>query len=589
MLFFTRIYSWILIGGILMGIALSPLSYKSAEAQKKLIKLSKKSLPQKNKRLTAIVIDANTGQILYEENAFSPRCPASTIKILTVYIVFSELKRGNLRLTDQLKISQHAAQQRPTKMGLKAGNTISVRDAILGSILKSGNDSAVVLAEAISGTEAKFARLMTQTAKKLGLTKTTCVNASGWPEDAHGFLLTKQISTAADLAKLSRAIMKDFPQYYNFFYAAKLVYRGTTFKNTNPLLNKKKGVDGLKTGYGGGPVGFNFASSEKRGNLRVIAVVMGARTPQERNQKASHLLDKGFEILKIKSGSPSKKQQGLPLKETPEVLQADDVFDLEDLQEIFEETTPPPFTQKDVSPEFEETLSSLLKEKSAQSFESKPQQKISQKNITPAPPKTKTPEKISEEEFSQDNLPFGKTEDLPSFETTINAALEATEEENTETPPPFSQKEKNKSLPQTNTKGQKKPLAKKTPQKVPFGKTRDLPSFSAALSEEQEISLKKNSETPKPVPQKELSPSSKKWSIQVAMLPTSSKAKEEGKRLTQAFPSFLKVNRLRILKTDKKGHKKSFSVRFLGFSKQEAKKACQTLTSQKKQCVVITP
>ncbi|HQS83952.1 MAG TPA: D-alanyl-D-alanine carboxypeptidase [Alphaproteobacteria bacterium] len=546
------------------------------------MKVSKKLIPQKNKRLTAIVIDANTGLPLYEENAYALRCPASTIKLLVAYIVFSELKRGKLHFTDQLKISQHAAQQKPSKLGLKAGNKISVRDAILGTLTKSANDAAVVLGEAISGSEKKFAELMNRTAQKLGLTKTVCINASGWPDNAHGFVDPKQVTTAADLAKLSRLLMKDFPQYYKFFSTQKFIFRGTTFRNSNSLLRKKKGVDGLKTGYGGGAVGFNLAASEKRGHQRVIAVVLGARTPQERNQKTSALLDKGFELLEKKSKDPRLKKQNLPQSETsPE----DDIFNLEGLEEIFEETQVPsshvPFSEKALSPEFDENLDSLFDEDDTSS----------PKETSPQENRGSLPSQPNEEP-----VPFGKTEGLPSFEIDLSEVLERDEKEVLDAVLASPQTENKRPLKKTETKkakeekeAKKSPL-KKLPQKIPFGKTRDLPFFDASLVDTQEDEdVKKDSIRSNPTLQKEKNTNSKKWSLQVATLPTASKAKEEGKRLTQAFPAFLKVNRLRVSKTEKKGQKKNFSVRFLGFTKKEALKACHTLRAQKKQCVVIEP
>ncbi|MBS0185460.1 MAG: D-alanyl-D-alanine carboxypeptidase [Proteobacteria bacterium] len=530
------------------------MPYKNTQAQKKSVKISRKLIPQKNKRLTAIVMDATTGQLLYEENANSLRCPASTIKLLTVYIVFSELKRGKLHFTDQLKISQHAAQQKPTKLGLKAGQTISVRDALLGALTKSANDAAVVLGEAIAGSEKKFTELMNRTAQKLGLTKTVCINASGWPDTPQGFVDRRQVTTAVDIAKLSRLLMKDFPQYYKFFSTQKFVYRGTTFPNYNSLLKKKKGVDGLKTGYGGGAVGFNLSASEKRGNMRVIAVVLGARTPLERNQKTSALLDKGFEILEKKSKNISSKKQISPeTKSFPE----EDVFDLEDLQEIFEEA--PPSSEKDLSPEFEKQLCSLLDNpKSSHCLQKTPLKK------------------------DQKVVPLKKSEEPSSFEARLSEALERDEKEVLDAIEEFSTKEK--PLKKASLKDTKKSLAKKTLKDSPFGKTQDLPSFETSQSEPQaQKNITRSSS------KKEKSIDSKKWSIQIATLPSSSKAKEEGKRLAQTYPSFLKVNRLRVLKTEKKGSKKNFSIRFIGLSKKEALKACRTLRAQKENCRVIEP
>lgn len=494
---------------------------KSSEAGEKAVRFSRKSLPKENKRLTAVIIDADTGEIIYEENAHAPRCPASSIKILTIYLVFSELERGRLRLTDQLKISQHAASQKPCKLWLKAGGTISARDALLGMLTKSANDASAVLAEAISGSEKEFTRLMNRTARKLGLKKTTAINASGWPDDARGFLDRKQLSTAAELAKLSRRIIKDFPQYYKYFSTQKFTYRGTSYRNHNSLLWKKKGVDGLKTGYGGGAVGFNLAASEKRGNKRLIAVVMGARTPLERNQKISALLDKGFELLATKSkklvkkeGLSREKAQGLPMEEA---------LDLEGFQEIFEEhpsVSPVPSLSDDAfSPEFERKLSSLLEEETA--FPSQKIQLPPKKNLKKASAPSEP--KISRSSASlPKNLPFGKTKNLPS------------------------------------------------PQEISDMEQARLVHFSSSSSPLSSGSLKK-------------------WSIQIGALSTPLQAKSEGKQLLKDFPEILQSKTLKVLKIDSKKGKKKFPVRFIGFTKKQAQKACSVLKAQKKACNVIAP
>src|SRR5437016_13158372 len=189
-----------------------------------------------------LVMDANSGAVLHAENADSLRHPASLTKIMTLYLLFEQLEAGKLRLDTELPISTRAALQNPTKLGLKANQTIKVEDAIKGLVTKSANDAAVVVAEAIGGSEEEFAKLMTAKAGALGMLGTTYVNASGLPAEA-------QITTARDQAVLGRAIQHRFPVYYQYFATPSFRYKGAEMHNHNALLGQVKGVDGIKTGY----------------------------------------------------------------------------------------------------------------------------------------------------------------------------------------------------------------------------------------------------------------------------------------------------------------------------------------------------
>ena len=189
-----------------------------------------------------IVIDDNSGQVLHEVNADEPRHPASLTKIMTLYLLFERLDAGALKLDTPLPVSATAALEPPTKLGLKAGQTILVEDAIGGIVTRSANDAAVVVSEAIGGSEGEFARLMTRKARALGMTNTTYVNASGLPDD-------EQITTARDQALLGRAIHDRFPGYYSYFSMVFYRYHGKDLHNHNSLLGNLEGVDGIKTGY----------------------------------------------------------------------------------------------------------------------------------------------------------------------------------------------------------------------------------------------------------------------------------------------------------------------------------------------------
>ncbi|HZL00637.1 MAG TPA: D-alanyl-D-alanine carboxypeptidase family protein, partial [Caulobacteraceae bacterium] len=240
-------------------------------------------------KYTAIVLDARSGEVLYAERADSPRYPASVTKLMTFYLAFDALASGRLRLNDELMVSPLAAAQPPTKLGLRAGETIPVEEALHAMAVHSANDMAVAVAERVGGTESQFAALMTLKARQLGMFNTRYVNANGLPD-------SRQVSTARDLAILTRAILRDFPQYYGFFSQQEFTFRGRTYVNTNHLLGKMPGVDGLKTGFTNA-AGYNLAASAMRNGNRVIAVVMGGSSGASRNENVENLLLTGFDVL----------------------------------------------------------------------------------------------------------------------------------------------------------------------------------------------------------------------------------------------------------------------------------------------------
>src|SRR5207247_1518487 len=199
------------------------------------------------------VLDANSGSVLHETNADARRHPASLTKIMTLYMLFEQLEAGKLKLDSELKVSEHAASQSPTKLGLRAGGTIQVEDAIKGIVTRSANDAAVVIAEAIAGDEDDFAELMTKKAQALGMSRTVYKNASGLPDD-------DQVTTARDQSILGRAIQERFPKYYKYFSLRAFTFRGQSIANHNRLLGRIEGVDGIKTGYIRAS-GFNLVTS----------------------------------------------------------------------------------------------------------------------------------------------------------------------------------------------------------------------------------------------------------------------------------------------------------------------------------------
>lgn len=241
-------------------------------------------------KYSAIVIDANSGEVLYAKRADSPRYPASITKVMTMYLAFEALSQGKMQLDEQLPVSKHAASQQPTKLGLAAGRTISAADAIQAIAVQSANDMAVVMAERLGGTESRFGALMTLRAQELGMTQSRFVNASGLPD-------SRQLSSARDIAVLSRAIMRDFPQYYAYFSQQQFAYEGKVMTNHNKLLMQMQGVDGLKTGYTAAS-GYNLAASAVRDDRRLIAVVLGGSSNASRDNQVRTLIDTGFEVVR---------------------------------------------------------------------------------------------------------------------------------------------------------------------------------------------------------------------------------------------------------------------------------------------------
>lgn len=263
--------------------AVAPVA-STAQAQIPYLQLS-----ESQPKYAAVVVDAKTGEVLYAKRADSPRYPASITKVMTLYLAFEALAAGRLKLSDPVEMSPRAAAQAPTKLGLRPGETLTVEQAMQALAIKSANDVAVALAEKLGGSEARFAAMMTLRAQELGMRNTRFVNASGLPD-------SRQISTARDIAILSRAVMRDYPQYYKLFSQQSFTFRGVTMRNHNGLLGRMPGVDGLKTGYTNAS-GFNIAVSAVRDNRRLITVVLGAPSTATRNNNAEDLILTGFDVM----------------------------------------------------------------------------------------------------------------------------------------------------------------------------------------------------------------------------------------------------------------------------------------------------
>jgi len=238
-------------------------------------------------RAAAIVVDGNSGRVLYGQNENALRHPASITKVMTLYLLFEQLEKGRLRLDSEIPISRHAAAQPPTKLGLHPGATIKVEDAIKAIVTRSANDMAVAVAEYIGGDEDTFAEMMTRKAHALGMTRTHYANASGLPND-------EQITTAHDLSVLGRAIQDRFPRYYRYFSTRVFYYAGTVSPNHNHLMDRIEGMDGIKTGYTNAS-GFNLLTSVKRDGHYLVAVVMGGTSAASRDRTMARLIETQIE------------------------------------------------------------------------------------------------------------------------------------------------------------------------------------------------------------------------------------------------------------------------------------------------------
>jgi D-alanyl-D-alanine carboxypeptidase len=240
--------------------------------------------PSEAAKYAAIVVDANTGKTLHSSSAEAARYPASLTKMMTLYLTFEALKAGKISKSTKITFSKNAAAEPPTKLGVRAGGSVTVETIILSLVTKSANDSATAIAEHLGGSEEGFARMMTTKARKLGMTGTIFRNAHGLPNAA-------QHSTARDLATLGIALREHFPQYYSYFSTRSFKYGKQRMANHNRLLGRVKGVDGIKTGYTRAS-GFNLVSSVSDGNRRIVAVVLGGTSGSARDRQMAELIKK---------------------------------------------------------------------------------------------------------------------------------------------------------------------------------------------------------------------------------------------------------------------------------------------------------
>lgn len=314
--------------GILgFGFAIAAVGLIGAPAHARAAKPAPKYAAKKSidsPRYSAIVVDANSSAVLRQANADSLRHPASLTKIMTLYLLFERLEAGKLKLNSPLTVSEEAASQSPTKLGLNPGATIAVEDAIKAVVTKSANDIAVVIAEALAGAEDEFARQMTRKARALGMNQTVYRNASGLPD-------TNQVTTARDQARLGMLIQERFPRYYRYFSTASFTFRGDTMRNHNHLLGRVTGLDGIKTGYTHAS-GYNLVTSVHRGARHIVAVVMGGDTAGQRDAHMRDLIERHIveasikrpdvQVAQIAPAAPTPAATPIAKPEAQEAMQA---------------------------------------------------------------------------------------------------------------------------------------------------------------------------------------------------------------------------------------------------------------------------
>lgn len=297
---------------LLISILIPALTITSTEteaAAPKKARLTKQKASAYQPKYSAIVLDAQSGAVLHEEAADGIRHPASLTKMMTLYMLFEAVKSGKLKPDASITVSEKASRQSPSKLNIQPGQTISVRTAILALVTKSANDVAVAVGEHLGGSEEAFARKMTLKAQALGMSKTTFQNASGLPN-------SRQVTTARDMATLSRALYMDFPQEYKYFATQSFSHKGNVHNNHNHLLGKVHGVDGIKTGWIVAS-GFNLAASAIRYDAkdkphRLIAVVLGGANRHWRDRRVEELLESHFAERGLYKGSKGSISKASP-------------------------------------------------------------------------------------------------------------------------------------------------------------------------------------------------------------------------------------------------------------------------------------
>ncbi len=299
-----------------------------------------------------ILVDYDTGNVLFEKNADERMFPSSMSKIMTIYNVFQALKDGSLQLKDNFRVSRKAWKKGGSKMFLRAGSRVNVEDLIRGVIVQSGNDASIVLAEGLSGSEGAFSDSLNENAKKLGMDSSNFLNASGWPDPEH-------YTTARDLSKVTIATIQNFPKYYHFYSQKTFTYAGIKQNNRNPTLYKDIGADGLKTGHTAA-AGYGLAASAIRNGRRLVLILNGLKTSRQRSLESERILDWGYRVYSnyklfkprqivthAKVWMGDKSRVGLVLDKGLVMSLRKNIIDKINIKAVFNEPVPAPISKGD--------------------------------------------------------------------------------------------------------------------------------------------------------------------------------------------------------------------------------------------------
>ncbi|WP_443750480.1 serine hydrolase [Asticcacaulis solisilvae] len=523
-----------------------------------------------NSRYAAIVVDAQSGEVLYAARADSARYPASLTKIMTLYMVFDALAKGDIRPSDTITVSARAASQAPVKVYLKAGDTIDVDTAMRLAAMYSANDMAEALAEKVGGTEERFAAMMTIKAKELGMTQTNFVNANGLPDP-------RQLSSARDLAILARAVMRDFPQYYSYFDLPTVTYRGRTYYNHNPL-HGMPGVDGMKTGYTNA-AGQNLVASQVKNNHRLVAVMLGAADKQQRREHVTELLSIGFDVMDRRehgeviaiAQNEFARQLDMPSMSTNAVQYAsnDRQFSDQELRDTLEGSEQANAQDVDVQKASAQVKAPLVVQTLTQSPQAQaaalatPSQDIPD-TATPAAP-----------------VPYAavKAAIQPPAYQPVKAVVVATVEADAKpaaakaSAKPVNKSEANLAAAvETNRKGMTAQKTTKADDRKQLASRDDSDDDSDAP-----VKCKKGKKC-----KKEKEPG---WSIQVGAFKEKSLASDWVRSVKMRFDDALAESRSEISKNDNGWYR----TRFAALTKEQATKACKSMEAKRLDCMVIKP
>ncbi|MBP2160742.1 MULTISPECIES: D-alanyl-D-alanine carboxypeptidase [Asticcacaulis] len=506
-----------------------------------------------NSKYAAIVVDAQSGEVLYANRADSVRYPASLTKIMTLYMVFDALAQGKLKPTDTITISQRAASQSPVKVYLKPGDTIDVDTAMRLTALYSANDLAVALAEKVGGTEERFAALMTIRAQSLGMTNTRFTNANGLPD-------ARQLSSARDMAILARAVMRDYPQYYSYFNVESMQYRGRTYVNHNPL-KAIPGVDGLKTGFTNAS-GYNLVASQVKGNHRLVTVMLGGANKLQRREHVTDLMEVGFdvmerrargEVITVAQAEFTRKalEPKMPDGPTPYTLLASNSNPLTDsqLREALEDSEEANATDIDV-----QRVSAMVK--------------------APDVVQALTQDGQSDNTGPQPYLALKAAVAAPAYEP-IPQVAHATEE----APKPVKVVNRSEANKAAAIEANRKALAEKTTAtKTADKKKADAKTKLAAADDEDDD--KKSAKG-----KKAKKNAKAQWAVQVGAFKDKSMASDWVRSVKMRFDDALADGTSQVSKNENGWYR----TRFADLTKEQAEKACKSMSAKRLDCMVIKP